>query len=89
MYINFNKRENYLKVIRIIFKKYPHIHQYIIQDLNDWRDGRRCLPYTRELRKIIADIYIKERLKLILFYISIGIVSGLAFYIILRDVWTF
>lgn len=48
--------ETYLKIIRLIFKKYPQIHQYIIQDLHDWLDDRYSLPYTKELREILKEV---------------------------------
>ena len=54
--MNFNKRENYLKIIRVIFQMYPQKHQKLIQDLHDWLDGRYKRPKTKELRAIIADI---------------------------------
>lgn len=58
--MNFNKRENYLKVIRAIFADYPEKHQEIIQDFHDWLDDRYTMPYTKELRAIITKLKKEE-----------------------------
>ena len=54
--MNFKIRENYLKLIRVIFRMYPEKHQKIIQDLHDWLDNRYSTPKTKELKAIIMDM---------------------------------
>lgn len=54
--MNFHMDSEYRKVIRKIFCLYPQIHQELIQDFNDWLDGRYDFPKTKELKEIIKNI---------------------------------
>lgn len=59
--MNFRKQENYLKVIRLVFEKYPHKHQEVVQDFHDWMDDKYSIPCTRELKNIIDILTKKEK----------------------------
>jgi len=59
--MNFNRPDNYLKVLREINVNYPQKRQEITQDFYDWLNDVRTMPVTQELRQIITKLTRSEK----------------------------